>query len=140
MTRDKLFHKNYAVELLQIARGDFESAEVLAGNLQKGRKENICFAAQQSIEKVLKSVLCALGKPIPLSHSIELLLDRLGKDHQPPQGDALIELTDFATVKRYQEGSEIISSTDVAVTISVAKATLDWGEATVRLLVTSSPE
>jgi HEPN domain-containing protein len=123
MTRDKLFHKNYAVQLLQIARGDFESAEVLAGNLQKGRKENICFAAQQSIEKVLKSVLCALGKPIPLSHSIELILDRLGKDHQPPQGDALIELTDFATV-----------------TISVAKATLDWGEATVGLLVTSSRE
>lgn len=135
MTKDRLFHRNYAAELLQIARGDFESAEVLAENLAKGRKENICFAAQQSIEKALKAVICATGSAVPLTHSIELLLDRLGSKLQPPQGEALIELTDFATVRRYQEGSEIISQADVEATLLATRETLDWAATTIAKLL-----
>lgn len=131
MTKDKFFHKTYANELLSIAQGDLESAEVLAGNLAKGRKENICFAAQQCIEKSLKAVICATGRPMPLTHTIEVLLDRLGEKNQPPAGVKLIELTDFATIKRYQEGSEIITPEDVVATIKVAAETLGWASSLV---------
>jgi HEPN domain-containing protein len=134
VTKDKLFHKDYAKELLNIAKGDFESAEILA-SASKGRKENICFTAQQCIEKTLKAVICARGQPIPLTHTIELLLDRLGKNFQPPHGDSLIELTDFATVRRYQEGSEIISAEDVSATIDAAASVLAWGTATIAKLL-----
>jgi HEPN domain-containing protein len=134
MTKDKAFQRGYAKELTAIARGDLESAEILAGNLTKGRKENICFSAQQSIEKVLKAVLCAAGKPVPMTHSIEVLLDRLGSD-QPEGGDRLIELTDFATIRRYEEGHEIITAEDIAATLNAAKTVLVWGEARVSAIL-----
>jgi len=51
MTREKLFRRDYAHVLWNIAEGDIQSAEVMAMHLEKGRRENICFAAQQCIEK-----------------------------------------------------------------------------------------
>jgi HEPN domain-containing protein len=128
LTRDKLFRPEYASELLRIAKGDLESAEVLASFTSKGRRENICFAVQQCIEKALKALLCAQSKPVPLSHSIELLLDRLGPDCQPPLGHALIELTDFASVKRYEEGNEIITDDDIKASLVAGRNAVDWAE------------
>lgn len=138
MTKEKLFHQAYAHELVSIARGDLESAEVLAQEKHKGRRENICFTAQQSIEKSLKALICAQSKPVPQTHTIELLLDRLGSATQPPGGDSLIELTDFATIRRYQEGSEIITDEDTLASIQAAKTTLEWVEALVQKLVPKS--
>lgn len=135
MTKDKLFHKHYARELVSIARGDLDSAEVLQSQPNKGRPENICFNAQQAIEKVLKAVLCAMGRPVPLTHSIELLLDRLGADQQPPHGESLIVLTDFATIKRYQEGDEILTKEDFASTIEAARKTITWADELVESLL-----
>ncbi len=132
MTKEKLFHKIYAHELIAIARGDFESTEILAAAKHKGRRENICFSAQQCIEKSLKAVICSQSKPVPMTHTIELLLDRLGSDHQPPSGEALVELTDFATIKRYQEGSEIITDEDVLATVTAARITLEWAESKIK--------
>ena len=137
MTKDKKFHRNYAKELISIAKGDLESAEVLAAARKKGRRENVCFVAQQCIEKSLKALLCALGRPVPLTHTIELLLDRLGDQYQPPTGNALIELTDFATIRRYQEGEEIITDDDVDATIHAARLTVEWSETLIVKLITS---
>ena len=127
MTKDKIFRPDYAHELCKIAQGDLESAELMAGNLNKGRKENICFAAQQSIEKAIKAVLCAKGLPVPMTHSIEVLLDRLQGD-VPKGADALIELTDFATIRRYEEGHEILSPEDIAACIVAARKVVDWAK------------
>jgi HEPN domain-containing protein len=135
VTKDKYFHKSYASELIAIARGDLESAEVLGAQPQKGRRENVCFAAQQAIEKSLKALLCALERPVPLTLTIELLLDRLGQGYQPPIGDALVELTDFATTRRYQEGSEIISDADIKASIDAARSTVTWAENLIRELI-----
>jgi HEPN domain-containing protein len=134
MTKDKVFQRAYARELAKIATGDLESAEVMAGNLAKGRKENICFAAQQSIEKLLKGILCALGKPVPMTHSIEVILDRLGSE-QPPGGEGLLELTDYATIRRYEEGNEIITPEDIAVTLAAARAVLTWAVARINAIL-----
>lgn len=137
MTKEKLFRKEYGAELLSIARGDLESAEVLASNLAKGRRENVCFTAQQCIEKSLKAVICAYGEAVPLTHSIELLLDRLSARRSPPDGSLLIELTDFATIRRYEEGNEIITDADVQVTLQAALRTLMWAETEIRTLLGS---
>jgi len=126
LTKEKLFNKVYTHELLRIAQGDLDSAKLLAGNIGVGRKENICYTAQQSIEKALKATICWLGMPIPMSHSIELILDRLPKDFQPPRAELLIELTDFATVKRYNEGNDVITDEDIRAILMAAKEVLDW--------------
>ena len=125
MTKDQLFKQEYAKELLKIAKGDLETTEVLLA-AKKGRPENICFYAQQVIEKALKSLLCHKGLSIPFTHSIELILDRLGKDLQPPHGSDLVVLTDFATIRRYEEGNEIIDQGDLNASVEAARKTLSW--------------
>lgn len=137
MTKDRLFRRVYANELIKIAYGDLASAEVMADNLNKGRKENICFAAQQCIEKSLKAVLCAQGKPVPMTPSIEVLLDRLAGD-QPSAAERLIELTDFATIRRYEEGNEIITDADIAATIAAARDVANWAKGRIGQLATHS--
>jgi HEPN domain-containing protein len=135
VTREKIFRSAYAHELLRIAQGDLESAEILAAAMSKGRRENICFSVQQAIEKSLKAVLCAQNKAIPLSHSIELLLDRIGPQNQPPYGNTLIELTDYASVKRYEEGNEIITDEDIAATLLAGQNVIAWAHTLIMLLV-----
>ena len=134
MTKDKLFKREYARELLAIAAGDLGSAELMATDQNKGRRENICYAAQQSIEKAQMAVICAQGDANALTHSIEFLLDKV-KGSAPPHGDELIELTDFATVKRYQEGNEIITAEDISATIGAAKKVLIWAQAKIDALL-----
>lgn len=125
MTKEQLFKKSYAIELQRIAKGDLESAEGMLES-KKGRPENVCYMAQQAIEKSIKALLCHLGEPIPFSHSIELLLDRLPGPLQPKEADALIVLTDFATIRRYNEGNEIITEEDMKATLSATKRLLDF--------------
>lgn len=137
MTKDRLFRRAYAGELIKIAYGDLASAEVMADNLKKGRKENICFVAQQCIEKSLKAVLCAQGKPVPMTHSIEVLLDRLAGD-QPSAAERLIELTDFATIRRYEEGNEIITDADIAAIIAAARDVANWANVRIDQLAKNS--
>jgi len=132
VTKDKVFRRDYATELWRIAQGDLESAEVMAESLSKGRRENICFAAQQCIEKAIKAVLCARQKPVPMTHSIEVLLERLQGDY-PDGAERLIELTDFATIRRYEEGNEILTAEDMAATIAAARDVLIWAKSQVDL-------
>ena len=72
-------------------------------------------------------MICAQGTPVPLTHSLELLLDKI-TGTAPPHDEALIDLTDFATVKRYQEGNEIITDADISATIDAARAVLKWAQ------------
>lgn len=103
-----------------------DSAKVLADNMGTGRKENILYTAQQSIEKALKAVICWRELPVPMSHSIELILDRMPDDLIPPRSDLIVELTDIATMKRYNEGSDIISEEDVTATLATGEEVLAW--------------
>lgn len=51
--KKQLFPKEYAKELLKIAKGDLDSALGLY-KINTGRPENIVFLAQQSVEKSIK--------------------------------------------------------------------------------------
>ena len=67
------------------------------------------FHAQQAAEKLLKAWLALLGEVYPLTHDLEVLLDRLQErevsvDHLRP----LIEYTDYARNIRYGS-DELIS-------------------------------
>lgn len=53
----QIYKPEYGKELLRIAEGDLASASALH-ETKKGRKENVGYLAQQSIEKALKAVLC----------------------------------------------------------------------------------
>ena len=118
MTKDRLFHKEYAPELLRIAENDLLAARTLATNPEV-RRESVFFMVQQSVEKSLKALLCHYGKSIPMIHDIELLADRLG-NLAPREAAELADLSDFAAVRRYEEGKFIL--TDEEFTEAVAAA------------------
>lgn len=85
MTKTRIFRPAYAHELLVVASGDLDSAQLLAVGQAK-RKENILFHCQQAVEKALKAVLCARGIPVPLVHDLPIILDRF-VDRQVPFGE-----------------------------------------------------
>jgi HEPN domain-containing protein len=59
---------DFVQEWLQIALGDFESAEYLFGKPHKKPLEIICYLCEQSVEKSLKAYLYARGEGVPKTH------------------------------------------------------------------------
>ncbi len=124
MTPDeRLYKPEYAHELLRLSESDLLSAQILAqGN---ARPETILFMAEQAVEKALKAVLCFLQQPIPISHEIILLVQKLGKK-APPHAGAIIDLTPFATIRRYEEGKAKISNEEVQAALKVVGEVVAW--------------
>ncbi len=123
--QERLFPKRYASELLSIAEGDLQSAEILA-TAAKGRRENVFFHAHQSIEKSLKAVLCWRRIPVPLLHDLGILVALLPKDRPPPFGYELRELNDFAAVRRYEEEAVVLTRDEEQRVLEVARDVLRW--------------
>lgn len=124
---ERIYPKTYSLELLRIAEGDLESAKSLQH--ATGRKENIVYMAQQSVEKSLKAVLCFNERSIPFIHDIGALVGLLTAiDETPPGGFDLADLTPFASIRRYQEGSAELDKDDIAGAIQMAVDVLKWAK------------
>jgi HEPN domain-containing protein len=124
---ERRFKPEYAKTLLEIAQGDLESAEVLL-MAAKGRKENIGYLVSQVIEKSLKAVIVHLNLPLPLSHDLGLLKERV---HQHLPFDAFSDLssfTEFATFRRYESSSMILEPEDLQASVEIAKQVLAWAQ------------
>ena len=130
MTKERVFQKSYAAQLLRIAKADLDAAQVLAKS-RTIRPENILFHVGQTIEKSLKAVLCKRGLAVPLTHDLNLILDRIPKDLIVPQGDTLDDLSQFATIRRYEEGEAIFHDEEISLAIDTALKVLSWAEKTV---------
>ena len=127
MTKDQLYKKEYAIQLIRIAAADLVSAKALE-KVGEGRPENVCFLAQQAIEKSLKAVICHLEIAIPFSHSLELLTSLIPKDSKPPNSENLESLTEYATIRRYEEGFAKLEKADLEAVIFTAENTLHWAQ------------
>ena len=125
MTNERTFKKGYAAELLRIAEGDLESAKGLS-KIKMGRTENILFHVEQSIEKALKAVLCCKEKPVPLIHDIGIILARFPEGLNVPESEKMIDLSQFAAIRRYEEGKAEITEEETALAIALAERTLAW--------------
>lgn len=132
MTKERIFKKEYAAELLRIAEGDLHSARALEKDTL-GRRENIIFMAEQCIEKCLKAVLCHLGKPVPLVHDLDVLVDRLHPLKPIPRSDSMGDLSQFAAIRRYEEGKAILESSEIMEVLQLAQETLSWAKKAVAL-------
>lgn len=121
----KKYKKEYAYELLNIAQGDLESAMVLA-KARAGRPENAIYLAQQAIEKCLKAVLCFKARKIIHTHDIEALIQILPTKGRPPEAHKLGSLTQYATIRRYEEGFEELMPEDLDLVIDLGKQVYKW--------------
>ena len=78
----RLFKVEYAKELFPIAKGDLDSALILA-KAAGGRKENIIYMAQQAVEKAIKALLVYNKIAFPLVHDLGILLALLPDNLMP---------------------------------------------------------
>ena len=81
----------------------------------KGRKENVGYLAQQSIEKSIKAVLCFKGIAVPHTHKLAALIPLIEQALNFPFGLEISELSYFATVGRYMEGSYDLGDEEVKI-------------------------
>lgn len=125
--KERKFKKEYALELLRVAEGDLDSAKALHRSNIK-RKENIFYHAEQSIEKCLKSAICAAELAVPLTHSLSELILTLPSHSQFPFGMEIDELTEFATTLRYQEGKAIFEEDDIQEIFKIADEVFYWAK------------
>jgi HEPN domain-containing protein len=118
------FNQSYALELLQIAQADLESAKVLAASWQQGRVENIFFLVQQAVEKALKSYLCFKVQEFPMVHDLGILLGKM--DTLPPHGYNLVSFSQFAGMRRYETGKLQLDKSDIDVALKSGEEVLSW--------------
>jgi len=127
MIKKKLFKKEYGAELLKIAEGDLETARGLI-KVKMGRKENILFHLEQVIEKSLKSVLCSKGIGLPFTHELGIILEIFPPELEVPNSDDMVDLGQFASIRRYEEGIAEITEEEIQGTLCLAIQTLDWAK------------
>jgi HEPN domain-containing protein len=123
--QEKLFPKIYAQELMRIALGDMQAAQLLAA-ANPSRKENIIYMAQQALEKGLKAVICHAGQPIPLVHDIGALIAKIPSSLPAPFGYELARLTEYASIRRYIEGPDILDDEEIRGTLTAVNEAIVW--------------
>ncbi|HYA26679.1 MAG TPA: HEPN domain-containing protein [Thermodesulfovibrionales bacterium] len=110
----------HALSDLNLARLGQEQEEIL--------HEQICFHAQQAVEKALKAVLLFKKVDFPLTHDLDELLDiaeKAGITLPPDMMDVGL-LTPYAVETRYPGYWEEITEQDVDDAIKLARKTLMW--------------
>lgn len=130
MTQSKniLFKKEYAEQLLKIALGDLETAKALIASPSPGRVENILYMIQQSVEKAIKAVLVKKQIAFPLVHEIGTLIALLKEKDYPPGGFDLTALNPYASVRRYEIGAIPVSKEELVSSYEAALRVMDWAK------------
>jgi HEPN domain-containing protein len=91
----------------------------------------VCFHAQQCVEKVFKGLLAKLGRTIPRTHSITELLEKLPQDWYPDLRDDLAMLDDFYIPARYPDAlpgslpEGLPGQTDAMQTIAMVRSVME---------------
>ncbi|MBI4041987.1 MAG: HEPN domain-containing protein [Deltaproteobacteria bacterium] len=96
--------------------------------------EQVCFHAQQAVEKSLKAVLLHKDISFPLTHDVEELVTLLRKHkiRLPTWAKGLAALTPYAVETRYPGYWEPFSITEGKEAVSLAKRAVDWAKKTTR--------
>jgi HEPN domain-containing protein len=116
-------------EWLRRARSNLARARADRG-LPDVLYEDLCFDAQQSVEKCLKALLVYRKAPFPKTHAIADLLtlvQRSGID-VPEEIREAGELTEYAVEARYPGLFEDVMHADYVRALNLAERVLKWVE------------
>jgi HEPN domain-containing protein len=132
MNKPRRFKKDYALELQRVAWDDYQTAVILQ-DAKLARKENILFHVQQAIEKSLKALICWRGLAVPLVHDMNEIVHALPNFESVPHYSSLYDLTQFATIRRYEEGVAIFEEEEIVAALAVGKEILTWTDAQLKV-------
>lgn len=103
------------------AENDLKSAAHLL-TMKDCPVDNVCFNAQQCVEKYLKALLITQGLDFPKTHDLGELLVLIPARLRPSlDNDEQDRLTDYATVTRYPGNYEPISLTEARQAVKIAR-------------------
>jgi len=116
---------------LRRARSDLALA---CGRLRKSvLAEDLCFHAQQAVEKSLKAVLISKGIDFPRTHNLRILIDALPETvFRDPILDSSAALTDYVVSTRYPGETEPVTQDELKTARHIAAEVLIWAENTIR--------
>jgi HEPN domain-containing protein len=112
---------------LKRARSNLERAKL--GKVSQGiLYEDLCFDAQQAVEKSLKAILIKLNKSFPKTHSIGILLkliEEAGVEIPENINQAKL-LTVYAVDARYPGDYEPVSKEEYNEALKIAEDVFKW--------------
>ncbi|MCL2319507.1 MAG: HEPN domain-containing protein [Treponema sp.] len=89
--------------------------------------EDLCYQAQQAVEKSFKGLLIFFGKEPEFTHNIGILLKEIAKYTEIPDNiTESINLTNFAVQTRYPGEYTRVTKEEFEYATKVAKDSLDW--------------
>ena len=113
---------------LQRARSNLSRAE-LGKQKEDILYEDLCFDAQQAVEKTLKGLMAYLNIRIPRTHSIGYLLKTIAQSKKvniPKKLKEAVVLTDYAVTTRYPGDWEPLCSKDYEQAVELAQQVYRW--------------
>ncbi len=120
-------NKDIISEWLKRARSNLERAraEKISDEILY---EDLCFDAQQAVEKSLKALLVRLDKPFPKTHSIGMLLKLVEETgvEIPDDVNRSKILTDYAVDTRYPGMYEPVSEEEYKEALNLAVWVFEW--------------
>ena len=91
--------------------------------------EDLCYQAQQAVEKGLKGLLIFYGSDPPKTHDLHFLLKKLEVYTEIPDYVIdVVKLTLYATITRYPGVYEFITKDEYGQSLSIAEECLLWIE------------
>lgn len=94
---------------------------------------DLCFHAQQAVEKSIKAVLIHYQIEFPRVHHINYLLTLLPSEvSKPPEVEKVSTLTSYAVMLRYPGEYEEVTVQAYQEAIRLARLVLEWAEKVVK--------
>jgi len=114
------------------ARSDLALA---CGRKRRGvLSEDLCFHAQQAVEKSIKAVLISKGIEFPRTHNLRVLIEALPETiFRDPILDSSAALTDYAVSTRYPGDVEAVTKQELKTARHIASEVVIWAESTLHL-------
>ena len=90
--------------------------------------EDLCFQAQQAVEKAVKAMLLKHSVEFPYVHDLSLLLSMLEETGEviPDVVRKAEELTPYAFMTRYPGTARVVTTEEYRTAVELAVATVEW--------------
>jgi HEPN domain-containing protein len=113
------------------AKSSLEIAKTRNSNLVY--YEDLCYQAQQAVEKAIKAMLIYFNVEPQFTHNIGFLLDELGAHiNISDEIRETVKLSKYAVQTRYPGEYDDITKEDYEESIRIAGKCLEWVESTVK--------
>jgi HEPN domain-containing protein len=110
---------------IERAKSSYELSKAIISDLIY--YEDLCYQAQQAVEKSLKGLLIYYGVEPDFTHNIGILLNALTNYTEIPDDiKETIKVTKYAVQTRYPGEYDDITKNEYEESIKIAKMCLDW--------------